>query len=234
MLLRFLYTGDFKVLYVLANIPKSNMNTQTVALASQSEGIPTTLPSQPNTKDISGGYLLQLTKLYIVADRLAIEPLKRISVEKYTKQLPSGFESAGFSTSLKLMFEATLEEDRALKDIAIAYAGTKAKQLLGREDFVTMFKESVDIGFEIFQASVNGGVVKTSDSTTGVSAADKAKGCPWSGSSHASFIETGRVKAYFCTSCKKQFDQDDFRPTVTSFGTTLNTSTGGPFGRRNY
>ena len=45
---------------------------------------------------------------------------------KYKESLPSGWNSASFVASLKLMYELTPESDRLLKDVAIKAAGENA------------------------------------------------------------------------------------------------------------
>lgn len=108
------------------------------------------------------------------------------------------------------MFDETMEKDRALKDVAIKFAGQKVKGLLVREDFIVMCNKTAAITLAILQASAGGEVAVVSQ---GLTAEDMSKGCPWYGTSHTSFIERGtKSKAFYCNVCKKPFNANEVLP----------------------
>ena len=69
-------------------------------------------------------HVYQVTTFSLVIDY--IPSLKELSMIKYKESLPSGWNSASFVASLKLMYELTPESDRLLKDVAIKAAGENA------------------------------------------------------------------------------------------------------------
>ncbi|TVY20480.1 hypothetical protein LARI1_G001840, partial [Lachnellula arida] len=161
-LVQFFYTGDFTIESIqLFDTPPSKVNkNMDVALQSVEEvevvegGAVrevgedyqmerTQIPSEP---------LITVVKVYIMADKYDVPALKKLATTKYRDLLQTEWESESFSQSLELLFDQTMESDRMLKDVAIAFAGGKAQELMDREDFVSMIKENGDIGAEVFKA----------------------------------------------------------------------------------
>jgi len=113
------------------------------------------------------------TKVYIIGEKYMVPNLKEFATKKFETALVDQWNSKSFADSLRLMFDETLENDRMLKDVAIKYAGKKARQLVDRGEFATLLKEKGEIGFEIFKVSLNKTPVKASLNMTPIKAAKK-------------------------------------------------------------
>lgn len=157
-----------------------------------------------NMKGREPDLLLQAAKLYFMADRLDLPKLGKLATDHYQCSVYQGYKSPEFSTSLRLIFENTVDEDRQLKDVAIDCAAIHAKKLLNRKDFVALFTDKPEIGFEIFKRSLDEMKVES-------------QGCPWYGPLHSGeYIEKQtkgpkRVpkKEWWCCLCRKEFDEKD-------------------------
>ena len=81
--------------------------------------------------------LLINAKVYVIADKYDIQPLKQLAETKYKNGLLGHWNSDSFVSSLKLLYEETPDNNRALKDFAMNAAGKHAKALLdrGKADF---------------------------------------------------------------------------------------------------
>jgi hypothetical protein len=130
------------------------------------------------------GPLLLNAKLYIMADRYDVQPLKVLAKTKYEQVIGNGWNHPGFAASLKILYDETLETDRLMKDIAIKTAGQNAKVLVDRGEFANLLKSNGEIAFDILKSSM------------GVSMED----CPWGGVEHASWVSR-QGSGYYCSSC---------------------------------
>lgn len=88
----------------------------------------------------SGAALLSNAKVYVLAEKYDIKPLKRLAAQKYTAILKSGRFNSSFSyglffESIKLMYADLPESDRMLKIQAVSFAH-KTKELTSMEEFV--------------------------------------------------------------------------------------------------
>lgn len=195
IMIRFFYTGELTLPASTAN-PVSLLESNTTA---------NTVSTDTITFVDTSNSLLICTNTYIMADRFAVRALKVAAKVKYESALVTGWHSATFAASLKLMFEETLPEDRLLKDVAVRFAGQKAKLLLDRGDFVILCKENSEISYEVMRATVD--CTKENANCTKVTVVtSEGKGCPWFGLHHKASIAAGRNKKYWCTQCKKAFD----------------------------
>lgn len=93
-------------------------------------------------------------KVYILADRYNIQPLKDLATLKYGGA-PFILNDDSFVNSLELLYEQTHDRDRGLKDLAIKMAAEHSELLMDREMFPTLCKANGDIAFDVFQAFVN-------------------------------------------------------------------------------
>jgi len=109
--------------------------------------------SDVDGSDATNGRLLTNTKIYIIADKFHISGLKLAAKEKYQEAGIAEWNHPSFSESLKLMYENTLPTDRLLKEVAIEVAAKHVKELLDREEFASLCKESGEIAFDVLQAS---------------------------------------------------------------------------------
>jgi hypothetical protein len=67
------------------------------------------------------------TKVYILADKYDVPPLKELTTDKFLTAVLDDPKSASFAASLKLMFDQLPESDRLLKDSAIKATATQIK-----------------------------------------------------------------------------------------------------------
>ena len=98
--------------------------------------------------------LLFNTKMYIIADKYDLYPLKELANIKYETALSAHWNSTEFVESLKLLYEETMENDTLLKEVAIKVAGDNAKQLLDREEFVALCEENGTIAVEVLRRTI--------------------------------------------------------------------------------
>lgn len=110
---------------------------------------------------ISPDALVILVKVYITADKYDIPALSQLSKSKYELLLPQHWNSAALSSSLRLLFDETREEDRLLKEVAIHFASTKMSELIERMDFIDLVRENGEIGLELLKACFQGGLANT-------------------------------------------------------------------------
>jgi hypothetical protein len=92
--------------------------------------------------------------MYIIADKYDISPLKTLAKIKYEAIASKEWNTPGFSTSLQLVYEETVETDRMLKDVAIVIAGKHAKELLDRGEFNDLCKMNGNVAYDVLKASV--------------------------------------------------------------------------------
>jgi hypothetical protein len=95
----------------------------------QSTGSSSPAATQVDSVDTS---LLINAKVYVIADKFDIQPLKQLAETKYKEGLPGHWNSASFVSSLKLFYEETPDDDRALKDFAMNAAGEHVKAMVDR------------------------------------------------------------------------------------------------------
>jgi hypothetical protein len=84
--------------------------------------------------------LLSNALVYVLAEKYNIPTLKRLAAQKYEKVLPQEWDNVSSSLikSLSLMYSQTAASDRMLKDIAVGFAHSKAKDLAEKEEFVRL------------------------------------------------------------------------------------------------
>lgn len=167
--------------------------------------------------------LLVHTAVYLIAEEKDILALKQLAKKKYETALPTGWNSMAFCTSLRLIYSETPESDRLLWNVAISFAGKKAKELMDRGEFVELWKENGEIGLEVFRAHLLSNGSQNSKTTTAPStpfdtASTKLSGsalpgtrteyptCPRGGVAHAEHVSKGRRNQWWCTFCWKYFD----------------------------
>jgi len=96
--------------------------------------------------------LLLNTKIYIIADKYDIQILKLYAVKKYSEALPREGLTSSFSSSLRLMYEQTLENDRLLKDRAKSFARDHYRILANKEEFQALCKEIGEVAADVLKA----------------------------------------------------------------------------------
>ena len=146
----------------------------------------------------SAAALLVNARVYTTAEQYDIPSLKELSMTKYKESLPSGWNSASFVASLKLLYELTPESDRLLKDVAIKAAGENAQKLADRGEFVTLCKENGEIAFDVLKASFTAKPIPLT-----------WKACIYCGNSQrvAQNLDLdGQYHSYSCRNCGRQYN----------------------------
>lgn len=99
--------------------------------------------------------MVKHAKVYIVAEKFDIQPLKTLARQKYSSVANNYWNSCCFVQSIELIFDGTpdISEGDSLRKAVLEVASRYMKQLLIREDFAQMCQERGDIGFSILQWS---------------------------------------------------------------------------------
>lgn len=80
--------------------------------------------------------------------------MKKLVKEKYEKVLQPAWNSQAFVDSLRIVWNEIPENDQLLRKAPVDFAGTKAGELMGRADFVALWKESAEMGLAVFNAFI--------------------------------------------------------------------------------
>jgi hypothetical protein len=141
-------------------------------------------PQTPATPPVNPENLLTLAAIYIVADKYDVQPLKVLAKTKYESILATAWNTKQFVESLEMIYDGLPEmsEPDMLRDLAIKTAATHAKELMDREEFMTLFQERGDFATDVFKASLH-----QNQSQAGTSMPDVGSGIPrcWINNSHA-------------------------------------------------
>ncbi|KAM0139911.1 hypothetical protein ACHAP3_002972 [Botrytis cinerea] len=99
--------------------------------------------------------MVKHAKVYIIAEKFDIQPLKTLARQKYSSVANNYWNSCCFVQSIELIFDGTpdISEGDSLRKAVLEVASRYMKQLLVREDFAQMCQERGDIGFSILQWS---------------------------------------------------------------------------------
>jgi ribosomal protein S27AE len=149
----FLYTGDFIIstgeeVGPVESSGGDEGDGSSTATETKQDGEQQDLASEASKA------LVTAVKVYIIADKYDIPPLKLLSATKYRALLPLHWNSNSFTESLQIIFNGTTENDRLLKDVAVNFAGRKSKELMDRGEFVSLLKGDGEMAVEILKASL--------------------------------------------------------------------------------
>lgn len=117
--------------------------------------------SSPNTDSSSASVsdstdpLITLSLLYVIAEKYDIEPLKKVSKDKYETIVHSSWNNPHFVDSLRLIYDGTPETKRpdAFRSLVIATAAKNVSALLDRGEFTALLNERGDIATAILRES---------------------------------------------------------------------------------
>jgi len=93
-------------------------------------------------------------KMFTIGTKYGIPALRRVAKTKYLAAMPDTWNSASFVASLKVLYEEATETDHAMKDIAVEAAGEHARELLGREEFLSLCKENGEIAVNVMKTAL--------------------------------------------------------------------------------
>ena len=152
-------------------------------------------PQTPAAPPVNPQNLITLAAIYIAADKYDVQPLKTLAKTKYESILAAAWNTKQFVESLELIYDGLPEmsEPDMLRDLAIKTAATHAKELMEREEFMTLFQERGDFATDVFKASLQQGQVAATPTP------DAGSGIPrcWNNISHAvNGIYAPRVASY--------------------------------------
>jgi hypothetical protein len=95
--------------------------------------------------------LMVNAKVYIMADKYDIQPLKVWAVTKYQEVLRTVWNSNSFAESARLIFDNTPESDLMLREVIIRNAIDHAQALFDRGEFVELLRSDGDFATEVLK-----------------------------------------------------------------------------------
>ncbi|APA13645.1 hypothetical protein sscle_11g084150 [Sclerotinia sclerotiorum 1980 UF-70] len=100
--------------------------------------------------------LIKYAKVYILAEKYDIQPLKTLARETYFTILKTCWYSSYFVESIEIIFDGTPEISGGdcLRNSIVETASRHVKQLLARKDFTQLCQERGDIATSILQSVV--------------------------------------------------------------------------------
>jgi hypothetical protein len=151
--------------------------------------------------------LLKHTAVWLLGDEKDIPGLKDLAARKYANALPHGWNSEEFCKSLERIYEESPDSDPKLRNIAINFAGSKARQLIERGDFADLWEEKGYIGLEVFRAFLSVTGATSAIAVPPQKVLSSTGKCPKFPARHASNIvpSTKMGNKYFCTICRVPF-----------------------------
>ncbi|PQE08263.1 NFX1-type zinc finger-containing 1 protein [Rutstroemia sp. NJR-2017a BVV2] len=105
--------------------------------------------------ELCGEHLIKNAKVYIIADKYDIQPLKKLACDKYTDMLSTSWNSIEFVQTIELIFDGTpdkLLQMDSIRQAAIEAAAKHSRELLDRGEFVALCQERGDIATAILQS----------------------------------------------------------------------------------
>jgi hypothetical protein len=217
----FMYTGNYDVAQPQPEAKPEEQCDETEEAEDDSEDVAQLETTGQDDGEVDTSQeLLVHTAVYIIAEEKVIPALKQLATDKFEQALPTGWNSTEFCTSLRKIYDETPENDHLLWDVAIQWAGKKAKELMDRGEFVELWKEKGEIGLGVFRAFLSSQTSQLLVQTTflfgasplfgsGLGSAQpqpKKVGCPDKGLAHSKAVVKGRRTNYYCHVCKKAFD----------------------------
>jgi hypothetical protein len=151
-MIKFMYSGNYTASLPQLDVTLEDETTEFAASEAPSEEVARSDTTGAEVQTDTSQELLIHTAVYLIAEEKDIPALKELAKKKYAEALPNGWNSKAFCTSLRFIYEETPESDRLLWNVAISFAGQKAKELIDREEFVELWKEKGEIGLEVFRA----------------------------------------------------------------------------------
>jgi hypothetical protein len=98
--------------------------------------------------------LVTNVKVYIIADKNAIEALKTLASKKYQRVVRKSWNHPAFAESARLVYENTMESDRAIRDVIVQTASENIKALLDRGEFIELLNTYGELATEILKKLV--------------------------------------------------------------------------------
>ncbi|KAG5748411.1 hypothetical protein H9Q69_005210 [Fusarium xylarioides] len=90
-------------------------------------------------------------KVYQIADKYAIEALKRLSATKYRTSIDAGWEMDSFPDAMELAYTTTPPGDRTLRKIAVDVAIKRIGTLMSQDAFCKMLSVNPDLAADIIR-----------------------------------------------------------------------------------
>jgi hypothetical protein len=145
--------------------------------------------------------------VWLLGGEKDIPGLKDLAARKYANALPHGWNSEEFCKSLERIYEESPDSDPQLRNIAINFAGSKARQLIERRDFADLWEDKGYIGLEVFRAFLSATGITSATAVAPQKVLSSTGKCPIFPAGHGSYIvpSTKIGNKYFCTICRVPF-----------------------------
>lgn len=104
--------------------------------------------SSPGRLAVRAGLLIH-AKIYIIADKYDIDPLKIMAASRYQKALGFGWDDSAFLRTVELIYDNTVESDRLLRDVVARYINDHLAALLKQKEFIELMKEHGELALDI-------------------------------------------------------------------------------------
>jgi hypothetical protein len=116
--------------------------------------------------------LLVHAKVYIMADKYDMHPLKVLAATKYKLVVTLDWRKSAFLDSARLLYSETVDSDRQLRDVIAQTAKTHLCELLKQDEFVSTLRSHIDMAVDILKLTASNGsiVVKGAHGDLGVDA----------------------------------------------------------------
>jgi len=101
--------------------------------------------------------LMTNVKVYIIADKNEIGALKKLASTKYQQVVQKSWNNPAFAESARLVYENTMESDRAIRNVIVQTASDNIKALLDRGEFVELLNSHGELATEILKKLVASG-----------------------------------------------------------------------------
>ncbi|KAH8591443.1 hypothetical protein B0O99DRAFT_719030 [Bisporella sp. PMI_857] len=97
--------------------------------------------------------LVVITKVYAMAEKYDVQPLKHVAAQKYAKILPNALMTSQFIESLRIMYEdnSSAKVNDILRLEASKFAGRHAKQLMAKQEFVSLCRQKGDLATDVLR-----------------------------------------------------------------------------------
>ncbi|EPE33778.1 POZ [Glarea lozoyensis ATCC 20868] len=137
--------------------------------------------------------LLNNALAFVLGDKYDVSGFKNLAKAKYEAALPDYWNSASFVDSLKLLYEASPDSERDLRDIAVKAAGNHARELMDHGEFCALCKANAEIAFDVLAASLVSGKTRGIPAAPAVS--QQYEKCPVCDSEDIELLKAGTMNA---------------------------------------
>ena len=103
--------------------------------------------------DLASNSLLINVKVYALADKYNVQPLKELAKVKFQKALDTQYEHESFPGAIVAVYSTTPSSDRGLRDAVVSQVGSIRSELKTRREFLDVVKSVGDFAVDLLMAS---------------------------------------------------------------------------------